>query len=228
MIKAIAIDDEPLALLIIENYCQRNDEIELVKTFSNTKDAQKYMNQFPIDLLFLDIQISRTNGMDFYKNLEVKPPVIFTTAYAEYAIDGFNVAALDYLLKPIEYERFEEAIHKAVLILVDKKLAKNQDYLSIRADYKLNNIMYDDIVYIEGLDDYVKIHLVDGSKITARISMKSILEKLPEALFMRVHRSFIISIKKIKSIQNKVLYLNDIEIPIGETYKTNVSEKFKA
>ena len=88
--------------------------------------------------------------------------------------------------------------------------------------------MYDDIVYIEGLDDYVKIHLVDGSKITARISMKSILEKLPEALFMRVHRSFIISIKKIKSIQNKVLYLNDIEIPIGETYKTNVSEKFKA
>lgn len=228
MIKAIAIDDEPLALLIIENYCQRNDEIELVKTFSNTKDAQKYMNQFPIDLLFLDIQISRTNGMDFYKNLEVKPPVIFTTAYAEYAIDGFNVAALDYLLKPIEYERFEEAIHKAVLILVDKKLAKSQDYLSIRADYKLNNIMYDDIVYIEGLDDYVKIHLVDGCKITARISMKSILEKLPEALFMRVHRSFIISIKKIKSIQNKVLYLNDIEIPIGETYKTNVSEKFKA
>lgn len=228
MIKAIAIDDEPLALIIIENYCQRNNEIELVKTFSNTKDAQKYMNQFPIDLLFLDIQISRTNGMDFYKNLEVKPPVIFTTAYAEYAIDGFNVAALDYLLKPIEYERFEEAIHKAVLILVDKKLANNQDYLSIRADYKLNNIMYDDIVYIEGLDDYVKIHLVDGSKITARISMKSILEKLPEALFMRVHRSFIISIKKIKSIQNKVLYLNDIEIPIGETYKTNVSEKFKA
>ena len=228
MIKAIAIDDEPLALIVIENYCQRNDEIELVKTFSNTKDAQKYMNQFPIDLLFLDIQISRTNGMDFYKNLEVKPPVIFTTAYAEYAIDGFNVAALDYLLKPIEYERFEEAIHKAVLILVDKKLAKSQDYLSIRADYKLNNIMYDDIVYIEGLDDYVKIHLVDGSKITARISMKSILEKLPEALFMRVHRSFIISIKKIKSIQNKVLYLNDIEIPIGETYKTNVSEKFKA
>lgn len=228
MIKAIAIDDEPLALIVIENYCHRNDEIELVKTFSNTKDAQKYMNQFPIDLLFLDIQISRTNGMDFYKNLEVKPPVIFTTAYAEYAIDGFNVAALDYLLKPIEYERFEEAIRKAVLILVDKKLANNQDYLSIRADYKLNNIMYDDIVYIEGLDDYVKIHLVDGSKITARISMKSILEKLPEALFMRVHRSFIISIKKIKSIQNKVLYLNDIEIPIGETYKTNVSEKFKA
>ena len=228
MIKAIAVDDEPLALIIIENYCQRNENIELVKTFSNTKDAQKYMNQFPIDLLFLDIQISRTNGMDFYKNLETKPPVIFTTAFAEYAVDGFNVAALDYLLKPIEYERFEEAVNKAVLILVDKKLAENPDYLAIRADYKLNKINYNDIIYIEGLDDYVKINLIDGSKITARTSMKSILEKLPEDQFMRVHRSFIVSIKKIKSIQNKVLYLEDIDIPIGDTYKQSVSEKFKA
>lgn len=228
MIKAIAVDDEPLALIIIENYCQRNENIELVKTFSNTKDAQKYMNQFPIDLLFLDIQISRTNGMDFYKNLETKPPVIFTTAFAEYAVDGFNVAALDYLLKPIEYERFEEAVNKAVLILVDKKLAENPEYLAIRADYKLNKINYNDIIYIEGLDDYVKINLIDGSKITARTSMKSILEKLPEDQFMRVHRSFIVSIKKIKSIQNKVLYLEDIDIPIGDTYKQSVSEKFKA
>ena len=125
MIKAIAVDDEPLALVVIENYCARSNDVELVKTFSNLKDAQKYMNQFPIDLLFLDIQISRTNGMDFYKNMEKKVPVIFTTAFAEYAIEGFNVSALDYLLKPIEYERFEEAVNKAVLILVDKKLAED-------------------------------------------------------------------------------------------------------
>lgn len=228
MIKAIAVDDEPLALVVIENYCSRSTAIDLVKTFSNLKDAQKYMNQFPVDLLFLDIQISRTNGMDFYKNMEKKVPVIFTTAFAEYAIDGFNVSALDYLLKPIEYERFEEAVNKAVLILVDKKLAEDQDFLTIRADYKLNKIVYDDIVYLEGLDDYVKIHLIDGKKITARISMKSILEKLPENLFLRVHRSYIVPIKNIKSIQNKVLYLDELEIPIGDTYRVSVLEKFKA
>jgi DNA-binding LytR/AlgR family response regulator len=228
MIKAIAVDDEPLALVVIENYCARSKDVELVKTFSNLKDAQKYMNQFPIDLLFLDIQISRTNGMDFYKNMEKKVPVIFTTAFAEYAVDGFNVSALDYLLKPIEYERFEEAVNKAVLILVDKKLAEDQEFLTIRADYKLNKIAYSDIVYIEGLDDYVKIHLSDGKKITARISMKSILEKLPENLFIRVHRSYIVPLKNIKSIQNKVLYLDELEIPIGDTYRASVLEKFKA
>ena len=228
MIKAIAVDDEPLALIVIENYCARNEHVELVKTFSNVKDAQKYMNQFPIDLLFLDIQISRTNGMDFYRTMEKKVPVIFTTAFAEYAVDGFNVSALDYLLKPIEYERFEEAVNKAVLILVDKKLAEDHEFLTIRADYKLNKIPYEDIVYLEGLDDYVKIHLEDGKKITARISMKSILEKLPENLFVRVHRSFIVPIKKIKSIQNKALYLDELEIPIGDTYRNLVSEKFKA
>ena len=227
MIKAIAVDDEPLALMIIENYCSRNKNVELLKTFSNLKDAQKYINQFPIDLLFLDIQVSRSNGMEFYKNLDKKIPVIFTTAFAEYAIDGFNVSALDYLLKPIEYERFEEAIDKAKLFLVDKKLAEDSEFLSIRADYKLNKILYDDIVFIEGLDDYVKIHLIDNKKITARISMKSILEKLPEKLFIRVHRSFIVPIKKITSIQNKVLYLNNQEIPIGDTYKSIISEKFK-
>lgn len=228
MIKAIAVDDEPLALIVIETYCARNEHIELVKTFSNVKDAQKYMNQFPIDLMFLDIQISRTNGMEFYRTMENKVPVIFTTAFSEYAVDGFNVSALDYLLKPIEYERFEEAVNKAVLILVDKKLAEDQEFLTIRADYKLNKIAYEDIVYIEGLDDYVKIHLADGKKITARTSMKSIVEKLPENLFVRVHRSFIVPIKKINSIQNKVLYLNELEIPIGDTYKSMVLEKFKA
>ena len=157
-----------------------------------------------------------------------KIPVIFTTAYTQYAVDGFNVSALDYLLKPIDYERFEEAVNKAVLILVDKKLSEDQEFLTIRADYKLNKIAYDDIMYLEGLDDYVKIHLKEGKKITARISMKSILEKLPDHLFLRVHRSFIVPIKNIKSIQNKVLYLDDLEIPIGDTYRASVLEKFKA
>lgn len=224
MIKAIAVDDEPLALLVIENYCARNEHIELMKTFSNVKDAQKYLNQFPVDLLFLDIQISRSNGMEFYKNLNKKIPAIFTTAFAEYALEGFNVAALDYLLKPIEYERFEEAVNKAVLILVDKKLTEDAEFLTIRADYKLNKIAYIDIIFIEGLDDYVKIHLTSGKKITARISMKSILEKLPEKLFMRVHRSYIVNSKYVTSIQNKVIQLGEHKIAVGDTYKNVIQD----
>lgn len=219
MIKAIAVDDEPLALMVIENYCARNGQIELLKTFSNTKDAQKYLNQFPVDLLFLDIQISRTNGMEFYKNLDRKIPAIFTTAFAEYALEGFNVAALDYLLKPIEYERFEEAVNKAILVLVEKKLTKDTEYLTIRADYKLNKIAYDEILFLEGLDDYVKIHLNNGKKITARISMKSILEKLPETQFLRVHRSYIVNAKYVNSIQNKTIFIGEHKIAVGDTYK---------
>lgn len=227
MIKAIAVDDEPLALMVIENYCARTEQVELMKTFSNLKDAQKYLNQFPVDLLFLDIQISRTNGMDFYRNMEKKIPVIFTTAFSEYALEGFNVAALDYLLKPIEFERFEEAIKKAVLVILDKKLTEDTEYLSIRADYKLNKIKYDEILFLEGLDDYVKIHLKDGKKITARISMKSILEKLPEHQFTRVHRSYIVNRKYVTSTQNKIIYLEEFQIPVGDTYKTVVQDLIK-
>lgn len=227
MIKAIAVDDEPLALMVIENYCSRNEQVELMKTFSNLKDAQKYMNQFPVDLLFLDIQISRTNGMDFYRNMEKKIPVIFTTAFSEYALEGFNVAALDYLLKPIEFERFEEAIKKAVLVILDKKLTEDTEYLSIRADYKLNKIKYDDILFLEGLDDYVKIHLKAGKKITARISMKSILEKLPENQFTRVHRSYIVNRSYVTSTQNKIIFLDEFQIPVGDTYKTVVQDLIK-
>ena len=227
MIKAIAVDDEPLALMVIENYCARNEHVELVKTFSNVKDAQKYLNQFPVDLLFLDIQIARTNGMDFYRSMEKKIPAIFTTAFAEYALEGFNVAALDYLLKPIEYERFEEAINKAVLVIVDKKLAEDKEYLSIRADYKLNKIAYDDILYLEGLDDYVKIHLTSGKKITARTSMKSILEKLPQNIFVRIHRSFIVNTKHISAVQNKFVQIGEHQLAIGETYKNVMQDLIK-
>ena len=227
MIKAIAVDDEPLALMVIENYCARNENVELVKTFSNTKDASKYLNQFPVDLLFLDIQIARTNGMDFYRSMEKKIPAIFTTAFAEYALEGFNVAALDYLLKPIEYERFEEAINKAVLVLVDKKLAEDKEYLSIRADYKLNKIAYDDILYLEGLDDYVKIHLTSGKKITARTSMKSILEKLPQHIFVRIHRSFIVNTKHISAVQNKNVLIGEHQLAIGDTYKSVIQDLIK-
>ena len=226
MLKTIAVDDEPLALLILENYCHKNAEVELVKTFTNLKDAAKYLRQFPVDFLLLDIQISRTNGMEFYKNLEDKIPVIFTTAFSEYAVDGFNVSAVDYLLKPFDYERFSEAVQK-VKKMYQEAGNEEQSFLSIRADYKLHKIAFQDIIYIEGLDDYVKINLIDQTKIVAKISMKSLLEKLPSNLFVRTHRSYIVQINRVNSVQNKTLFLDEIEIPIGETYKNQVMQYFK-
>lgn len=224
MIKAIAIDDEPLALTIIEHLCARNEEIVLEKTFTSQQDALQYLDKFPIDLLFLDIQMPEKEGVSFYKSLETKPLVIFTTAFDHYAVEGFNVNAIDYLLKPIAYERFELAIEKVKKV---KQLNHQNDenaFILIRADYKLNKIFLKDILFIEGLDDYIQIHIEGKAKIVARMSMKNIMEELPSNEFIRIHRSFIVPIRKISSVQTKQIFIDDKEFPIGDTYKTNVSK----
>jgi DNA-binding LytR/AlgR family response regulator len=223
MITAIAIDDEPLGLKIISHYCEKIDFIKLEKTFTQQNEALKYLRKYPVDLIFLDIQMPNKNGVDFYKMLDNNPMVIFTTAHSQYAVEGFNVNATDYLLKPFSEERFMTSIQKA---RNEFKLRKNQSvqtHLMIRADYKLHRIEFSDILLIEGLDDYVQIHLTNKTKIVARLSMKGILEKLPEKEFIRVHRSFIIPIKKVKSIQNKAIQIEDFVIPIGETYKESIA-----
>jgi DNA-binding LytR/AlgR family response regulator len=224
MIRAIAIDDEPLGLKIISHYCEHVDSITLEKTFTKQSEAIKYLHKFPVDLLFLDIQMPSKNGIDFYKMLDNNPMVIFTTAHSEYAVEGFNVNATDYLLKPFSEERFLAAVQKARNELAFRKNQSVQTHLMIRADYKLHRIEFDDILLIEGLDDYVQIHLADKTKIIARLSMKGILEKLPNQQFIRVHRSYIIPVKKIKSIVNKNIQINDFIIPIGDTYKEEVDK----
>lgn len=226
MIKAIAIDDEPLALKIISHFCEEVDFIQLEKTFTKPSEAIKYFKKFPVDLLFLDIQMPSKNGLDFYKMLEQETMVIFTTAYSEYAVEGFNVNAVDYLLKPFSFERFQTAVQKAQNEKNFRQSISVQTQLLIRADYKLYKIDFEDILLIEGLDDYIQIHFKDKTKIVARLSMKNILEKLPLALFMRVHRSYIIPVKKIKFIQNKNIQIEDFIIPIGETYKDEILRKF--
>ncbi|UZT97976.1 LytTR family DNA-binding domain-containing protein [Chryseobacterium fluminis] len=215
IIRAIALDDEILALKIIENYAEKIDNLSLEKIFNKQSDAQKYLNKFPVDLIFLDIEMPAKNGLDFYTNISQNTKVIFTTAFSEYAVDAFSVNAVDYLLKPFSFERFRAAVEK-IKINIDATDAK---YLSIRADYKLHKINFQDIQLIEGLDDYIQIHLKDSTKITARSSMKSILEKLSEKDFMRVHRSFIVPVNDIKTIVNKNIHVSDFIIPIGETYK---------
>lgn len=220
MIKAIALDDEILALKIIENYAGKIENLSLEKTFNIQSDAQKHLNKYPVDLIFLDIEMPSKNGMDFYKSISQNTKVIFTTAYSEYAVDAFSINAVDYLLKPFSFERFKAAVEK---VKVSSESA-DVKYLSIRADYKLHKINFDDIILIEGLDDYVQIHLADHSKITARSSMKNILEKLSEKDFVRVHRSYIVPVKLIKTIVNRNIHIGEFIIPIGETFKGVVME----
>ena len=166
------------------------------------------------------------NGLDFYRMLDPEVMVIFTTAYSEYAVEGFNVNAIDYLLKPFSFERFLSAVEKASKEQKSRQTTPVHNHLLIRADYKLHRLEFDDVLLIEGLDDYIRIHLKGKSPITARLSMKSILEKLPSPDFIRVHRSYIIPIKKVKSLYNKTIQIEDFVIPVGDTYKDAVNKYF--
>lgn len=226
MIKALAIDDEPLALSVIESFCSQIDHIDLQKTFTKPNEALKHLNKYPVDLLFLDIHMPSLTGIDFYKNIEQNTLVIFCTAHGQYAVEGFNLNALDYLLKPFTFERFKQATDKAKDYFALSTNQKTQ-HIFVRADYSLQKIILDDILYIEALDDYLKIHVNQQKTIVARMTMKTILEKLPKTDFLRVHRSFIVPIKKVESLRNKTLQLGDKKIPVGNSYEEDVMKYFK-
>lgn len=220
MIKAIALDDEPLALEILQNLCTDIEYVDLQKTFTKSEEAFKYLRKYPVDLLFLDIDMPSISGLDFYKKLPHKTMVIFTTAYSEYAVEGFTLNATDYLLKPISLSRFQQAVEKAFQQWKTQNQNSEQQYLFIRADYSLMKILFSDILCIEGLDDYLKIHIQNQKTVVTRMTLKVILQKLPVNEFIRVHRSFIVSISKIDKIRNKIIYINDKEIPVSASYET--------
>jgi DNA-binding LytR/AlgR family response regulator len=221
MIKAIALDDEPLALEILQNLCVEIEYIDLQKVFTKSEEAFKYLKKYPVDLLFLDINMPSISGLDFYKKLPHKTMVIFTTAYSEFAVEGFTLSATDYLLKPISFSRFQQAAEKALQQWKTQNQNLEQHYLFIRADYSLIKILFSDILYIEGLDDYLKIHIQNQKTVVARMTLKVLLEKLPSPEFVRVHRSFIVPVSKIEKIRNKIIYLNDKEIPVSASYETD-------
>lgn len=228
MIKAIALDDEPPALDVIESFCSLTDEIDLVKTFTRDDEAMKYLSNFPVDLLFLDINMPSISGIDFKKGLKADTMVIFTTAYSEFAVEGFNLNAVDYLLKPFTPERFLQAVEKAKAyyqILHQNALSK-PEYISIRAEYSLVNVALTDIIFIEGLDDYLKIHLRDQKPLLPRMTLKALMEKLPQSDFVRVHRSYIVPLAKIESVRNRLIFINGEEIPIGTSYESRFYEVF--
>lgn len=221
MINAIAIDDEPLALKVIENFCKKVPFVQLEKTFSQPTEALRHLNKYPVDLIFLDIQMPSITGIELYKSLKQNTMVIFTTAYSQYAVEGFELNAIDYLLKPYTPERFEAACNKArdFYQYTHKEKGEESAHFFVRADYSLIKIEPADIMLIEGLDDYLKIHLTGGKTVVARMTMKGILEKLPSTQFSRIHRSFIVPLAKVEKVYKKTVTVNGQEIPIGSSYE---------
>ena len=231
MISCVAIDDEPLALEVVKKYISKTVELHLEALFSNALEAQDYLKKKPVDLVFLDIQMPGINGVQLYKSLPVKPMVIFTTAYQEFAIDGFDVGAIDYLLKPFDLERFQKGVNKAVLwqkLNAENNNDQQKDFLYIHSDYKVIKIPYKEIIFIEAFDDYAKINTHSQSYLTL-LSMKAVFEKLSKSLFIRIHRSYIVAINQIAFVQfRKIGLINGMELPVGDTYRNEIGKLKKA
>ncbi len=226
-IRCLLVDDEPLALDLLEGYVTKTPSMELAGRCSSAFQAMEMLDKTEVDLIFLDIQMPGLSGLEYSRNLKDGPKVIFTTAFEQYALEGFKVDALDYLLKPISYPEFLNTVNKAKRWFAQFEKAaipETRTSIFVKADYKLVQIDFNNILYIEGLKDYVKFCLEDNEKpILSLMSMKSLEENLPESKFMRVHRSFIVNLDKIKTIERNRIVFGKEYIPISENYK----EKFQ-
>jgi DNA-binding LytR/AlgR family response regulator len=230
MINAIAIDDEPLALTVIQSLCDKSEIISLQKTFTQPNEALKHLRKFPVDLIFCDIHMPSMTGINLVKSLPQNAMVIFTTAFSEYAVVSYELNAIDYLLKPINQKRFTQAVKKAqeYLDYINKKDQSEDKSIFVRADFSLVKIPLADIQYIEGLADYLKIHIKDRKTILARMPMKDMMEKLPAGDFIRVHRSFILPFNKIEAVRGTTIFIGGHEFPIGRTYADEFFNRYAA
>lgn len=233
ILKCAIIDDEPLAVKLLESYVEKIPFMELCGSYTNATDALKGLAENPVDLAFLDIQMPEVNGMELSKMLPETTRVVFTTAFNQYALDGYRLNALDYLMKPVTYSAFIEAANKALhwFSLVgrsDEQNEKEPTSIFVKSEYKLLQIALDDIRYVEGLKDYVKI-FVEGSKrpILSLMNMKAMEKMLPASRFIRVHRSFIVQKGKIKEIDRNRIVFEDVYIPIGDSYKQAFQDYIK-
>ncbi|TDY12300.1 LytR/AlgR family response regulator transcription factor [Meridianimaribacter flavus] len=232
-ISCVAVDDEPMALNLVESYIEKTPFLELKTKCSSAIEAMQYINEHPVDLLFLDIQMPDLTGIEFSKMLPKNTRVIFTTAFDHYALDGFKVDAIDYLLKPFDYAEFLTAANKALkwFELLNGKtkqpeiVSKEKEFLFVKSEYKQLRIKLADVLYFEGLKDYIKIWLKDEPKpILTLMSLKSLEQELPETQFMRVHRSFIVSLNNIDVIERSQIIINKQRITVSEQYKTKFLE----
>ncbi|WP_346318693.1 LytTR family DNA-binding domain-containing protein [Chitinophaga sp. YIM B06452] len=219
MMKCLALDDEPLALEIIADFAAKAPVPMQLKTFENAALALRYLQEEPVDLIFLDIKMPDITGIQFLKSLKHPPMVIFTTAYEEYALDGFELDVVDYLLKPIPFERFMKAVTRAqeYLSVVQPKTA-DTDYIFVKTEYKIIKINLEDILYIEALKDYIKIYTAHQPVLTLK-SLKSFESRLPKDKFMRVHRSYLVAMNKINSVERNTVMIANQSIPISEGYR---------
>lgn len=225
-ITCIIVDDEPMALNLVESYVEKTPFLQLKKKCGSAIEALEYVKENPVDLLFLDIQMPDLTGLEFSKMLPKETRVIFTTAFNEYALEGFKVQALDYLLKPFDYAEFLAAANKAhtwfglIKGNIEQQITKEKDFLFVKSEYKQLRIKLADVLYFEGLKDYIKIWLKDNPKpILTLMSLKNLQEELPETQFLRVHRSFIVSLKNIDVVERSQIVINKQRITVSDQYK---------
>ncbi|MCE5347014.1 MAG: LytTR family DNA-binding domain-containing protein [Bacteroidales bacterium] len=230
MINTIAVDDEPLALKLVAGYIERTPGLKLAGMFDNPVDAADFLTNSSVDLIFVDIQMPDLSGIEFTRLLGKGPKVIFTTAYEKYALEGYKLDIVDYLLKPFSYEEFLTAVNKArrLIKLEQKDLNKveaNNEFLFLKSEYKIKRINFNDILYIEGLKDYVKVYTQNDPKpVMSLTSLKLLGSKLPSDKFMRVHRSFIVNLGKIDTIERSRIVFGKEYIPVSDQYKDKFQE----
>jgi two-component system, LytTR family, response regulator LytT len=230
MINAIAIDDEPLALQLVTGYIEKTPGLNLLGKFDNPLDAMDFIARENVDLIFIDIQMPDLSGLEFTRSMAKGPKVIFTTAYEKYALDGFKLDVVDYLLKPFSYEEFLKAVQKVQRLIklekgVPDQVEANSEFLFLKSDYKIKRINFNNILYIEGQKDYVKVYTQNSDKpVMSLTTMKLLESKLPESKFMRVHRSFIVNLEKIDTIERSRIVFGKTYIPVSEQYKEKFQE----
>ena len=229
-LKTIAIDDEPLALRLVSDYIGKTPFLELTGEFDNPLDAIDFLSTQSVDLIFVDIQMPDLTGIEFIRSLEAAPKIVFTTAYEKYALEGFKLNALDYLLKPFSYEEFLKAAQKArklseMEVNSIPSIEANNQFLFLKSEYKIRRINFNDILYIEGLKDYIKVYTTGEDKpVLSLNSMKSLEQKLPENKFMRVHRSFIVNLDRIDTIERSRIIFGKTYIPVSDQYRDKFQE----
>ncbi len=223
MMKVVAVDDEPLALDIAKTFCEQLSFVQFEKGFTQTAAALQYLRQHEPDLLLLDINMPAMSGMAFYRQLTHKPMLVFTTSYSEYALESYDLGAVDYLLKPFSPARFKVAMQRAYdkYQLLNSALAANvpQQYLMLKADYGLVKVAVNDILFAEALDNYLKIYLHNQQPLVVRMTLKSLHSQLPGKQFIQVHRSYIVPFSRINSIRNKTITIAGVDIPVGKSYE---------
>ncbi len=220
-IHCLIIDDEPSSQNVLKSFINKIDYLVLLHVCNNALEALEYLKNHSVDLLFLDINMPQLSGISFYKSLQNPPKVIFTTAYSEYAIEGFEVEATDYLLKPFSFERFVKAVSKIKALNDDKT-----NHIIIKSEKKLHQVKIDDIYFIEGLGDYIKVHLKNNFLVTYK-SLKKMNELLPKSVFIQVHKSFIINKNKLDYIEGNLAIVNTNNIPLGQKFKSNFFNNIK-